>query len=316
MSEYKCLIDGLVFSDIEALHFHLKELKISQKDYYLKYHPKKDLLNGKPLPFKSPEHYLLNDFENKNNLKKYLKDYPEEAKLWSINWLKKRKEAKSLIWAPIQVELRSLPCPSIMYYDWAIGYNKLCDELSLKIKFRDNVPRFSKLPKNSNIIIDTREQRPLLLNYENSKRGTLNIGDYALEGIHDKKIYIERKSLLDFISTLTKDLGRFHRELDRAKEIGAYVIMMVENSINDCLGFNYLSRRYIGLRYVKTNPSHVFKNLRDTIQKYENFQPIFVDGRLKSENAIIKIFQLGEQARNIDLQLMYERDNNIFNNVD
>ena len=68
------------------------------------------------------------------------------------------------------------------------------------------------------IIIDTREQSPWAFpSYiVGSKRGTLRTGDYALEG--DYNFAIERKSLDDFLGTISTGWERFLRELDRMNE--------------------------------------------------------------------------------------------------
>ena len=65
------------------------------------------------------------------------------------------------------------------------------------------------------IIIDTREQTPWAFpDYlVDSRRGTLKTGDYALEG--DSNFAIERKSLDDFLGTISSGWERFCRELDR-----------------------------------------------------------------------------------------------------
>lgn len=307
-----CAVDQIEFDDLEALHYHLRyDLKVSQKDYYLKYVAKKDLLTGKPLPFKSPEHYLNHDFTDKNNLREYLKKNREEGQKWAIDWLKKRVESKCLEWTPTQVELRSLPCPTIPYYDFIGGYDKICADLNLKPRFSEKRPlQFIPLPKKAKIIIDTREQLELdIKGYEIIKKA-LNVGDYGLEEPYDKKVYVERKSLLDLIGTVTKDLGRFQRELDRAVESNSYVVMVVEEPLHLCLEFKtsvFLQKKYVGLRYVQTNPEHVFHNLRETLQKYAlNFQVLFANGRREATNAVIKLFELGDQVKYVDLQLALE----------
>jgi len=70
------------------------------------------------------------------------------------------------------------------------------------------------------IIIDTREQRPwsFPLEMAATKRGTLSAGDYALEG--DPLFAIERKSLDDFVGTISTGWDRFCRELDRMEDQG------------------------------------------------------------------------------------------------
>jgi hypothetical protein len=302
-----CLIDNAEFDSVEHLHLYLRQLKVKQSDYYEKYHSKVDLLTGEPIPFKNPEQYLNSDFLNKNNLKKYVKENPEKGKEWAINFLRKRKESKGLKYAPTQVELRSLQCPSIPYYDSIGGYNKICKELGFKIRFKSTELNFTPLPVDVKIIIDTREQKPLQFSIA-TETATVKEGDYSLAEQYDKNIYVERKGLLDFIGSFSKDLGRFHRELQRAKKKKSYIVMVVENDINDALGFEYLTG-IPGIKYVKTNSAHIFKNLRDTLVKFTNFQVLFVSGRKEASNAVIKIFELGESVKDIDLELQYELGN-------
>ena len=54
-------------------HFH-KLHKISQKDYFHKYEPKKDLFDGSSIEFKGNyESYIQADFNSRLNLREYLK---------------------------------------------------------------------------------------------------------------------------------------------------------------------------------------------------------------------------------------------------
>ena len=305
-----CLADNSEHADLVALHKHLRTLKITQELYYTKYYNKKDLLTGEDIEYKNPEQYLSSDFCNKNNIRKFVKEKPVEAKAWAIQWLKSRKEKKGLKLAPTQVELRSLQCPSIKYYDSVGGYSTICESIGLQLRYSGELTRE---PLGDAIIIqDTREQKPLKL-----KRKIviekLDAGDYGLAGTHDKKIYIERKGLSDFLGTMvtkeTKDGGeskhgisRFRAELDRAKESGSYIIMLVESSINDALGFQYLPQT----RYTRATPEHIFKNLRNLIQDYSNFQVVFVDGRIEASKILERLFEAGESVKQVDLQYAYE----------
>ena len=67
------------------------------------------------------------------------------------------------------------------------------------------------------IIIDTREQTPWAFPewQATCRRGTLGAGDYALDG--DDKFAVERKSLEDFLGTISTGWERFQRELERMK---------------------------------------------------------------------------------------------------
>lgn len=298
----KNIFGGNEFSSIEELLSHLKRFKIKQKDYFEETFPRKDLLTGEKIEYKNIEHYFGSDFINKNNLKKYIKQNPEEAKKWSINFLKNRKEEKELTYSLSQAELRSLFCPSIPYFESVGGYNEICDMLGFKNRYdykKELV--FNKL-NDPTIIIDTREKKPLKL-ITKSEVGTLKVGDYAIK---DSKlnIFIDRKADNDFLGTLSKGYERFQREIERAIKLDAYIIMLVENDINSMLSFDYLPH----LKHTKATPAFIFKRLRDLLTKYPNhFQVVFADGRIDAAKLVLKIFELGEDVKNIDLQYRLER---------
>ncbi len=134
------------------------------------------------------------------------------------------------------------------------------------------------------------------------------------------RVYIERKSISDFAGTLNArknerkrvddsvaiDVGfeRFDRELARATEKGHYIVMVVETPITQALSFSYLPQ----MKWSKVSESHVFKNLRDLLVKYPlSFQAVFANGRVDAANKVMRIFQLGDEVRRIDLQDALER---------
>lgn len=69
------------------------------------------------------------------------------------------------------------------------------------------------------VIVDTREQLPLDFSrfgnwIESTRRGTLSVGDYSVEGYEDS-ITLERKSLEDLVGTLMHSRERFIRQCER-----------------------------------------------------------------------------------------------------
>ncbi|MFA7462979.1 MAG: ERCC4 domain-containing protein, partial [Anaerovoracaceae bacterium] len=88
------------------------------------------------------------------------------------------------------------------------------------------------------IIIDTREQTPWHFPPElaSVSRGTLRTGDYALAG--DPLYAIERKSLDDFVGTISSGWERFTKEIERMDALAARTVI-VEASINDIQEHNY-----------------------------------------------------------------------------
>lgn len=304
-----CLADNTEHPTRAAMHKHLRIIRVKQEDYYREHHPKFDLFSGEPIPFHDAEQYLRTDFVDKFNIKKYIKQKPVEAKAWAIDWLRRRREEKGLVYAPTHAELRSLPCPTVRYYNSVGGYNKICSELGYKIRF-DKALNFKPLPVGAMVYQDTREQRPLALAVPIMVK-TLKFGDYAMEG---SKLYIERKSLQDFVGTLTsrakvldsnKKNGpeRLRAELTRAREAGGYVVMIVESEIGDALGFNFLPQ----MRHTKSRPEHVFKNLRDLLVDFADcFQVVFVKGRYEAASILLRLYEAGESVKGVDLQFAYE----------
>ena len=77
------------------------------------------------------------------------------------------------------------------------------------------------------IIIDKREQKPYSFpEWIETARGSLKTGDYAVYG--DDYFAVERKSLNDFIGTISSGWARFCRELKRMDDANypAKVIMI------------------------------------------------------------------------------------------
>jgi hypothetical protein len=278
-------------------------------EYYQQCHPRHDLYDGKLIKFKNKNQYFSTDFNSRTNLKMWLKEAPEEdSKKYCIDLLKARKTAKNLIYAPTQVELRTLMLPPIYYYDLLFGdYYKLCEKLGFKNKYStlgEFVTGAAYSKDDYTIYVDTREQLPLELDWPTESKG-LKVGDYALS---DPEItcdcYIERKSLSDFISTLSvKHFDRFEREIQRAQELKGYLIILVEDTLNNALSFRYLP--YISKK-IKVTPEFIFRNVRQLIQKYPHIQFLFVKNREESSRIIKRIFFSGCYHKKVDLQLAYD----------
>lgn len=69
-------------------------------------------------------------------------------------------------------------------------------------------------PESLTAIIDTREQAPLDLAPLQIQRGTLDTGDYSLQGL-EHVVRIERKSLEDLVGCVGRERERFDREVQR-----------------------------------------------------------------------------------------------------
>lgn len=91
------------------------------------------------------------------------------------------------------------------------------------------------MPGLLNIVIDTREQRPWAFPAHLAKVsvGTLRTGDYALA--FDNRFAIERKSLDDFLGTISSGWERFLREIGRMEGAGFVArIVIVEADYESC----------------------------------------------------------------------------------
>ena len=308
---FKCKVCGQEFETERKLHSHLKKHDLRVAAYYQKYYPRYDLYDGKIIKFKSKDYYFNTEFNTRTNQLKWLDSLPkEEAESYLKKLLIDRKEKKNLIYSPCQVELRSTPIPSIISYEKKIGnYYKFCESIGFQNKYEsiDNIAVGSSLSEDKDIkvYVDTREQLPLKFNIPTESKG-LKFGDYALS---DKSLtcncYIERKSLADFISTISvQNYERFCREVQRAAENEANLIIVVEESLTNALSFPFLP--HISKK-IRVTPEFIFHQVRDMIQKYDHIQFLFVKGRKESVRVIEKIFFSSCIYKKIDLQLAYDK---------
>jgi len=303
-----CKIDGKEFKDEKSLHFALKGYGLNKVKYYQTYYERRDLLTKELINFKSKEQYLNSDFNDKNNMKKWLKEQPvDKAQEYCKQLLIKRKELKNLIYSLSQIELRTIMAPSVIYYNKIFkDYYDVCSSLGLENKFiHPNLigDHFkNKLNQKDIIYVDTREQSWLKFNIPFEIK-TLPFGDYACSN-DNRGCFIERKSLSDFISTLSvKNYDRFKNEIEKTKKNNSYIIVMVEESLSNALSFPYLP--HISKK-IKATPEYIFHNVRELLQNYDNLQFLFVDGRKEMTRLIEAIFASKCFYKKIDLQLAYD----------
>jgi hypothetical protein len=309
MDKVICQICEKEFKDHGGLHKHLKVHDLRVAEYYQQQHPRHDLYNGDLIKFKNKDQYFSTDFNSRTNLKMWLKSVSKgEAKRYCTKTLKARKTAKNLVYAPTQVELRTLMFPPIHYYNMLFDdYYELCEKIGLKNKYQcfgELITGAAYSKDDYKIYVDTREQLPLEFDWPTEPKA-LKAGDYALS---DPKVtcncHVERKSLSDFISTLSvRNYDRFEREIQRAEEGGIYLVILVEDTLNNALSFKYLP--YISKK-IRVTPEFIFRNVRVLIQKYPHIQFLFVKDREESSRVIKKIFFSGCIYKKIDLQLAYD----------
>ena len=303
-----CKVDGKEFKDEKSLHLALRGYGLNKEKYYHTYYPRRDLLTGDTINFKSKDQYLNSDFNDKNNLKKWLKQQTtEKAQEYCRGLLVKRRNDKNLIYAPSQIELRTIMSPSIVFYNKIFDdYYELCSDIGLENKFiHPNIitNQFkNKLNSKNTIYVDTREQNWLKFDIPFEIK-TLPFGDYTANN-DNCNCYIERKSLSDFISTLSvKNFDRFKNEIEKAHVNNSYLIVIVEEKLSNALSFQYLP--HISKK-IKATPEYIFHNVRQLIQEYSNLQFLFVDGRTEMKNSIEAILASNCFYKKVDLQLAYD----------
>lgn len=311
----KCKACDKEFDTDRQLHAHLKAHDMRMVEYYQTYYPKYDLHTGGIIKFKNKKQYLSSDFNSRTNLRMWLKSQTQQdAKDYCSSLIVNRKAEKELIYSPSQVELRSILSPPIQYYNELFGdYYKLCSELGLKNKygkFNDIISGSEWNKPEYKIFIDTREQRPLRFNNREVEIRKLDYGDYAFNSkMATCNCYIERKGLSDLIGTLSGGYERFLKEIERAKDNEANLVILVESKFNNALYFNEQRKSYNKERVfknVKATPEFIFHRIRNLIQRYPHIQFLFVNGRKEAARVIERIFTCGCVYKKIDLQLAYD----------
>jgi hypothetical protein len=305
----ECKICKAFFEDDKSLHHHLKAHKLHVFEYYQTTSPRYDLYDKNLILFKNKKQYFETDFNSAKNMRLWLdQQLPEKRIDYLKNILLKRRDEKSLIYTLSQIELRSLKIPGLKYYNKVFeNYYTFCESLGFKNKY--SFPKKVAI-KNifedsaAKIYIDTREQLPLEFDCPSEVK-TLKFGDYAFS-LSEKagRCYVERKSLNDFIGTLSGGFERFENEIIRAKEAGAYLVILIEDDLNNALRFNTLEHLY--KKGMKVTPEYIFHNVRQLIQKYDHIQFLFVKNRQEASQMIKKLFSNQNQVKKMDLQFHYD----------
>jgi hypothetical protein len=306
MGKEKCKVCDKEFASVKSLHGHLKAHQLRQAQYYQKYYAKYDKFTGEIIKFKNRDQYFDTEFNSRTSLKGWLeKASDQEAQAYCENFLKERKERKKLIYAPSQIELRSLMFPPLHYFKTKkFSYLNICSSIGLERKYSYKTKiEPQKLQDNHCIYVDTREQKPLSFGVDIEVK-KLNFGDYTLndQSICDN-VYVERKNLIDFIGTMSGGFERFQREIERAAVEGAYIAVVVESSYGAATNFNKLP---VIRNKVRATPEFIFHRVRDLLQSYKNIQFLFVKNRSESSQIIQKLLSSKGSCRNADLQFLYD----------
>jgi len=303
-----CKECGQEFQELKNLHLHIRSHDLRQVDYYQKFYPKRDLYDNTFIAYKNRDFYFSNDFNTKKNFKNWLEGQSRIAALnYCTNLLKRRVNEKNLKYSLSQVEAKSINFPPINYFlAKEYDYYGICESIGLKVRL-NNFDEFKygygfKNPENM-IIVDSREQKPLKFSRFNIEVGKLEFGDYTLNNQEIcQNIYVERKSLNDFIGTISGGYERFTNEIERAVAANGYLVVVVESSFKNVMNFD----KFATFSKMKATPEFIFHRVRELMQKYENIQFLFVESREESARVIEKILTCKGSCKNVDLQLFYD----------
>ena len=312
-SRTNCKICEKTFDSDRQLHSHLKAHKIRMVEYYQKHFSRYDKHTGKIIKFKNKEQYFSSDFNDRGSLKKWLSEVDEkEAQEYCTKLLIDRKNKKNLKYPPTEIELRTTMMPPIHYYNKLFGnYYELCKNLDFEYRYiTPDKEMFSKKidyrmleSRGISIHVDTREQKPYKLNLPITVT-TLKYGDYTLSDSElCSDLHIERKSLADFIGTLSGGYTRFKNEIERALEANSNLVILVEDTLDHCLAFKKLP--YVSKR-IKATPEFIFHNVRELIQEYPHIQFLFVNGKVEAARVAELLLLTQVNHVSVDLQNAYD----------
>lgn len=297
-----CQICNTEFQSLKGLHIHIpKKHRVVIENYYPKYFPRVDFYTKEPIIFKDTEDYFQRDFNTKENFAAWCKNHnQEEVRTYILNAFKNRATRKETNLVPSHLELKSLFLPSwfglVDIFGGVRATISAFAPTGLKFKFNYlDHPKYSNIAPN--ILIDTREQNPL--RFSNSKTMKLSCGDYGTSGELYADVFIERKSLSDLAGTLSGGKSRFLSEIQRSKELGYYLIVLVEDTFLNAIELKPTN----GIKRV-VNGKYLFYQIRDIMSQFDNIQFLFSGSREISMRWIPRIFQMKEQVKQFDLEYL------------
>ena len=129
------------------------------------------------------------------------------------------------------------------------------------------------------IVADTREQAPYMFksNTVTTIHNVLPVGDYSVAG-YEYDVAVERKSLNDFIHSITHARDRFFREIEKMAKFESACVV-VEASIDDILGRKYRS---------EVHPKAVLGTVMSIIVDYA--VPVFFCGGRTTAKLFVELY--------------------------
>ena len=297
----KCKVCGEEFNYFAELQKHLRHYhKLSCKTYFETYWKRIDRFDGKKLEYKSFDQYITCDFVDKKNYKNWLKTLSkEECADYFKNKLAQYCDLKSIDAAPGQVECQSINCllpVSTMEIFSGTHYKNLYEKYGLYSRFNYQIPEEIPSTPIPQIIVDSREQKPFHFEGHTLIESKLEYGDYSLHP--NNKLAVERKSLSDLYGTLSGGRERFEREIQKAKKLEGYIVVVVESTLNNMM--------YQKQKFGKASGEFIAHNMRKLLRQYDNLQFVFCDGREEAKNKTLHILGMNEEAFKIDLQYYFD----------
>lgn len=293
-----CKICADQFDSLRSLHAHFKKHGISPAEYYCKYYPRYSLHYRIPLPYKNYDEYFSKWFYDAKEVAEWERDGDQNVvKDKSLELLRSRIAEKKYSFSPCSVELKTCCLPSVSCYKKHYGsYSAACRALNVEALFDTACPPefCTKSLVGLPIIIDTREQDPIP--YANSSIEKLFVGDYLLDGENYTYTFVDRKSEGDFLGTMSSGIDRFEREVQKSADIGGYLFVVIESSINKTIENTQKFRKKVKLSYV-------FHNMRELLHKYpRKIQFVFSGSRENSRHLIPQLLYYGEKLHRCDVQ--------------
>ncbi len=297
--DFQCKICGTDLTSFSSLHRHLKkDHGTSPVEYYPLFFDKRDKFDGELIPFKDIKSYFSTDFNSKYNLLKWASTSTEEVKEYILEILINRAKEKETNLIPSHLELKSLFAPSLSDYITIFGgvdkFSYILGENGLSLKLLTSTPELKS--GEMKIFIDTREKNALSFPFSTQVKKAI-VGDYFPSEEFFCNVGVERKSLFDLAGTLTSGIDRFTKEIERASELGFYLVVVVESSFTDA--FNYSPKNSFSQRI---GGAYLFNKIRKIMTDYNNIQFVFSSNRHRSVEIVEKIFRAGEAVKTMDLE--------------
>lgn len=271
-------------------------------DYYVKHYQRRNKLTGDLLPFKNFEDYFEKDFSQPHQIFEWCEKNPRpEVRSYLLDLLRKRVEKKSINYGPSYLDFVSAGMPSVDAYKEYFGsYTEACKECGVKPLLGSHLPKeFWKDYSNVYILVDTREQKPLT--FKKSEIMKLDVGDYAVTGPLYDYTFVDRKSFTDFCGTLTVSYNRFAKELDRCRELGCFMFIVIDEKFEDMEETNKRS-------YKKFKLDYVYHNMRSIQETYSDCcQFVFSGSRENSIEIIPKLLVMGKKLWKTDIQYFWAK---------